>query len=133
MWLCAKSNVHNVVVLGQDYPAGRQSIVDATQSIFDNCGKKVTYVYAPLAPTDYTPYVQQVIADKPDFVLAQASPAPSVLMYQAFQQAGWPADKIINGSQVEDYTDDLGPAGTAMDGTYIGDSFLAAGDTSNPR
>jgi branched-chain amino acid transport system substrate-binding protein len=132
-WLCTRSDVHHVVVLGQDYPAGRQTIQDATQSVYAGCGKQVDYVFAPLAPADFTPYIQQVLALKPDFVQAQASPAPSVLMYKAFQQAGWPPTKLINGSQVSSYVDDLGPAGSAMEGTYIAESWHSWGDSSNPE
>jgi ABC-type branched-subunit amino acid transport system substrate-binding protein len=132
-WLCSRSDVHHVVFLGQDYPAGRQTAQDATQSVFAACGKQVDYVFAPLNPADFTPYVQQVLADKPDFVIAQASVGPLVNLLKTFQQAAWPASKVLIGDSIMNYADGLGPAGSAAEGVYIGSQWKTWGDSSDPE
>jgi ABC-type branched-subunit amino acid transport system substrate-binding protein len=115
-WLCERDDVQKVVMLGQDIPQQRREEPEATKPIIEGCGKEIEYVFVPVDATDFTPYVNQVLKHDPDFVITQQSPGPTALMYKAFQQAGFPAEKTSSVGSSCIYEEVLKPLGAAMEG-----------------
>jgi ABC-type branched-subunit amino acid transport system substrate-binding protein len=130
-YLCTRSDVHNVVMLGLDSPQQRHDEPAAVQPILQGCGKSVDFIFAPAGGVDYTPYVQQALSKKPDFIITNSSDAGEIGMFKALSQQGWPASKASSVSC--GYNAVLQPAGSTMDGVICTDSFKSWDDTKDPE
>jgi branched-chain amino acid transport system substrate-binding protein len=132
-WLCEKDDVEKIVMLGQDIPQQRRDEQAATKPIISACGKEISFVFVPIDATDFTPYVNEVVEQDPDFVITQQSPAPTAQMYKAFQQAGYPPDKTSAVGSSCGFEQVLELAGPAMEGTYCLEGFKSWSDESDPE
>jgi branched-chain amino acid transport system substrate-binding protein len=132
-WLCEQDDVQNVVLLGQDIPQQRRDTQLATKPILGGCGKQIEYIYAPIDATDFTPYVNDVVDDEPDFVMTTLSPAPTAQMYKALEQAGYPADQTSARDSSCGFEDTLELAGPAMEGTICVGGFKPWSDENDPE
>jgi ABC-type branched-subunit amino acid transport system substrate-binding protein len=131
-WLCSQSAVHTVATLGADVPAEHQ-VIPSAEKVLNQCGKRTVFIYFPATATDYAPYIAKVLAQHPDFVQIQAPSSTSgVEIFQAFQQAGYPADKLSAASSAFDY-ETLKSAGPAVNGAYSTSEFRSWGETRDPE
>jgi ABC-type branched-subunit amino acid transport system substrate-binding protein len=81
---------------------------------------------------DPTPSVARAVGLKPDVVFTAAAGSAAVAVYRAFQQQGWPADKIVNtGATVDEETFFSKVDQAAIDGSYYSYEFETYDDTSN--
>jgi ABC-type branched-subunit amino acid transport system substrate-binding protein len=132
-FVCTLKNVKKTVLFGQDQPEQRRDSTAAIQPVVEGCGKTFDAVYSPVVPTDYTPYVQQALSKKPDFVFLSQSAAQTASIAKLFKQNGFPADHLIVLDSSASYQTTLKLAGDAMDGTYQCSGWKPWDDTSDPE
>ncbi len=83
---------------------------------------------------DPTPSVARVVGLKPDVVFTAAAGSAAVAVYRAFQQQGFPPDKIVNtGATVDQETFFSKVDQAAVEGSYYSYEFETYDDTSNPE
>ncbi len=132
-YLCGRADVKKVVVFVPDLPSMHALTTPSAGPILQKCGKPVSsYIYYPLTATDLTPYVQQVVNDKPDFVLFSGIGGQVVEVFKAFQQAGFPASKVIGPDTDFVYQTILKQAGNTMNGAYSENVHASWSDASDP-
>jgi ABC-type branched-subunit amino acid transport system substrate-binding protein len=131
-YLCGRADVKNVVAFVPDLPSMHAITEPSAGPILAKCGKSISYIYYPLTATDVTPYVQQLVNAKPDFVLFSGIGGQVVQVFKAFQQAGFPASKVIAPDTDFVYQTILKQAGNTMDGAYSENVHASWSDTSNP-
>lgn len=133
-YLCSWSDVQKVVTFVLDLPTQRRDVPTAVEPVLDECGKEVEFVHFPLTATDLTPYVAEVLDHDPDFVITfPLSGAQVVQMFKAFQQSGFPADRISVPSSALNYETAMEPAGAAMEGAWSTLEFTNWDDESDPE
>jgi len=132
-WLCTKPEVKVVVNQLLDLPQMRKNYPAVTSGILEGCGKKVYYVYPPLTSADYTPYLNEILSHKPDFVMAFALNGPqAVQIFKGFQQNNFPADQMFTVSSAFAIKTGIGLAGDAAEGVYGVLPTASPDDTTNP-
>lgn len=79
----------NFIILAADYEFGRTSAAGA-EAIYSANGINFVQetIYAPLDTTDFTPYIQQVLASGADVLLPIWAGDSSVTLYQQFEELG---------------------------------------------
>jgi ABC-type branched-subunit amino acid transport system substrate-binding protein len=132
-FVCTMKNVHRTVLFGQDQPEQRRDSTAAIQPVVQGCGKTFDAVYSPVVPTDYTPYVQQALSKKPDFVFLSQSAPQTASIAKLFQQNGFSADRLIVLDSSSSWKTTLALAGSAMNGTYICSGWKPWDDTEDPE
>ena len=76
----------------------------------------------------------RVVGLKPDVVFTAAAGSAAVAVYRAFQQQGFPADKIVNtGATVDEETFFSKIDKPAVEGSFYSYEFETYDDTSNPE
>jgi ABC-type branched-subunit amino acid transport system substrate-binding protein len=131
-WICTQPDIKTVGNQLLDLPQVRIYSVPV-KKVLEGCGKKVNFVYLSLTATDYTPTLNEVLSKKPDFVMAFGLSGPqTVQIFKAYEQAGFPADKMFAMSSSLDYDTMLKPAGAAMNGAYFVLPYANMEDTANP-
>jgi branched-chain amino acid transport system substrate-binding protein len=131
-YLCTRADVKKVAIVFPDFPLYHSVTYPKAQTILKGCGKQSTAVYYPLTAVDVTPFVQQVVSYKPDFVNFQGIGAQAVQFFKTFGQNGIPASHIA--APDTDYTYQLiSQAGGAMEGGYAAAQFGPWGLTSDPQ
>jgi branched-chain amino acid transport system substrate-binding protein len=130
-WLCSNPAVHKVSVVSPDFPLYHTVTQPHIQQIAEACGKTTSGVFYPLTAVDVTPFVQQTVSQKPDFVIFQGIGAQAVQFFKTYGQNGIPADHII--APDTDFSGDLiAQAGGAMEGGYIAAQFGPWGAANDP-
>ena len=132
-YACTLSNVKKVVLIGQDQAEQRVDSTNAIQPVLKACGKDFGAVYSPVTPTDYTPYVQQALSQKPDFIMLSQSAAQTASILQLLAQNGWPASKVIVLDSSCNPSTTLNLAGSAAEGLLCGFAWKPWDDISIPR
>lgn len=78
----------NYIALAQDYVFGHDQVA-AWKSKLDKLGANdLEDVYFPLTTTDFTPYIQRVLAKNPQWVFLACAGAQCVALAKALDQAG---------------------------------------------
>jgi branched-chain amino acid transport system substrate-binding protein len=132
-YLCTRKDIHSVYAIHTATPSLHENFRLAFL-ILQGCGKQIAGEIAyPVAAADVTPYVTQVAAAHPDFVMFAGSGAQVVLFFKGFQQNGIPASKISAPDTDFVYQGILSSAGSAMDGAYAINQFKSFGLTSDPE
>ena len=121
------------VTLADDNAQGQVN-VDLMQAQADkNPGFKLDVVRLKIG-ADPTPSVARVVGLNPDVVFTAAAGSAAVAVYRAFQQQGFPAEKIVNtGATVDEETFFSKIDKSAIEGSYYSYEFETYDDTSNPQ
>ncbi len=130
-YLCSRKDIKKVVSLFPDLPVYHSVVYPIGMAkTFAGCGKQSSIVYYPLTAVDPTPYVNQVVQEKPDFVNFTGIGGQAVQMFKSLQQNGIPPSKVA--STDVDFSDKLTKqAGSAMDGAYLENQFTPWGYTKD--
>jgi ABC-type branched-subunit amino acid transport system substrate-binding protein len=130
--LCDRSDVKTVAIQNLEIPQ-LHSYEPPVKKILNDCGKTIKYIYMPLTAADFTPYLNEILAAKPDFVMTFLLSGPqTVQVFKAFQAAGYPASKMFTMSSSLDYATMLKPAGGAMNGVTMFLPYANPVDPDNP-
>jgi len=124
-FFATKKGVKHIVMLADDNPQG-QVQVGIVRKEADRYGVKLDVVPLKIG-ADPTPSVARVVGFKPDLVITAAAGSAAVAVYRAFQQQGFPADKIVNTGAVVDHEAFFSKIdAAAIEGThfsYVWDSY----------
>ncbi|NUT54609.1 MAG: ABC transporter substrate-binding protein [Thermoleophilia bacterium] len=121
------------VTLADDNAQGQVNVDLMQAQAAKNPGFKLDVVRLKIG-ADPTPSVARVVGLKPDVVFTAAAGSAAVAVYRAFQQQGFPAEKIVNtGATVDEETFFSKIDQSAIEGSYYSYEFETYDDTSNPE
>ena len=119
------------VTLADDNAQGQVNVDLMEAQAAKNPGFKLDVVRLKIG-ADPTPSVARVVGLKPDVVFTAAAGSAAVAVYRAFQQQGFPAEKIVNtGATVDQETFFSKVDQAAVEGSYYSYEFETYDDTSN--
>lgn len=102
--------------LAPDYQWGKDS-AGAWEAIMKAQGATVTNVFAPQETTDFTPYFQQILAQKPEVLVVHWAGANGVRLFQqAGEQKVYQTVKVTGGIADMASMQQMGPAAAGMSG-----------------
>ena len=121
-YACTQKNIKSFVFLvpnlPQYDPSTAGSITNTVGPTLTACGKTVNTVEYPLTAVDPTPYVNQALGYKPDFIAFSGIGSQVVSFFQVFKTEGWPASKVSMPDT--DITPPItNAAGSLINGTVI--------------
>ena len=131
-WAAERGAKHGVT-LADDNAQGQVNVDLMEAQAAKNPGFKLDVVRLKIG-ADPTPSVARVVGLKPDVVFTAAAGSAAVAVYRAFQQQGFPADKIVNtGATVDEETFFSKVDKSAIEGSFYSYEFETYDDTSNPE
>jgi branched-chain amino acid transport system substrate-binding protein len=120
------------VTLADDNAQGQVNVDLMQAQAAKNPGFKLDVVRLKI-DADPTPSVARVVGLKPDVVFTAAAGSAAVAVYRAFQQQGFPADKIVNTGATVDQENFFSKVDqAAVEGSYYSYEFETYDDESNP-
>ena len=131
-WAAERGAKHGVT-LADDNAQGQVNVDLMQAQAAKNPGFKLDVVRLKIG-ADPTPSVARVVGLDPDVVFTAAAGSAAVAVYRAFQQQGFPADKIVNtGATVDEETFFSKVDKSAIEGSHYSYEFETYDDTSNPE
>jgi branched-chain amino acid transport system substrate-binding protein len=105
----------NYMALAQDYTFGHGQVAD-WKTFLDKVGANdMGDVYFPLTATDFTPYIQQILDKKPQWVFMACAGAQCVALAKALDASGvLDRTKVVTGLANVATLPAYGPAGTKL-------------------
>lgn len=90
---------NNFVILAADYEFGRSSAA-AAEAVYSAAGINFVQdtIYAPLETTDFTPYIQQILASGADVMIPIWAGDTSVTLYQQLEEFGVRDEMVVLGA-----------------------------------
>ncbi len=90
---------NNFVILAADYEFGRSS-AEGLEAIYSAIGINFVQdtIYAPLETTDFTPYIQQILASGADVMLPIWAGDTTVTLYQQLDEFGVRDEMVVLGA-----------------------------------
>jgi branched-chain amino acid transport system substrate-binding protein len=120
------------VLLADDNAQGQVNVDLMQAQAAKNPGFKLDVVKLKI-DADPTPSVARVVGYEPDVVFTSAAGTAAVAVYRAFQQQGFPAEKIVNtGAAVDEENFFSKVDQAAVEGSHYTYQFETYDDTSNP-
>lgn len=117
-YFATEKGVKSIVMLADDNPQG-QVQAEIVRKEAERYGVKLDVVPLKIG-ADPTPSVARVVGLKPDLVTMAAAGSAAVAVYRAFQQQGFPADKLVNTGAAVDHEAFFSKVdASAVEGTYF--------------
>ena len=118
-----------VVVFAQDYEFGQANVAAVKAVLGDAGGAEVVPVLSPVDTSDFTPFVRQVVDEKPDLVFAAWAGETTNAMWKTLEQQGvFDNTSVVTGLADQATFDDFGPAATEID--FLSHYFAGASKTA---
>jgi branched-chain amino acid transport system substrate-binding protein len=133
-WIMKNTSWRNVVVTGQDYKAGHDS-VDAFKAGFQDAGGKILKeVYPKMGTMDFAPYLSSIDVKGADAVMAWTTGTDAIRFVQQYQEFGLKKRLPLFGGQVVIADDPyLSSVGDAALGTIALSHYPPTLDTPRNR
>jgi branched-chain amino acid transport system substrate-binding protein len=105
----------NYVTLAQDYDFGHSQVNDWSGILKKNGAHDLEDIFFPLTATDFTPYIQDILSKKPNWVFMACAGTQCVALAKALDQAGvLDQTKVVTGLATVATLGGYGPAGTKL-------------------
>jgi ABC-type branched-subunit amino acid transport system substrate-binding protein len=128
---CSRPDIHKVGFLAVNVPSEISTFAGYLK-VLKACGKTATPVFYPETATDVTPYVQKIVAAKPDFVHCDCFPSQIVQIVQVLEGSGIPASKFVTSSSALTPSA-LSESAKVLNGVFTMAQFTPYQDTSDPQ
>jgi branched-chain amino acid transport system substrate-binding protein len=103
------------VTLAQDYDFGHSQVNDWSGILKKNGAHDLEDIFFPLTATDFTPYIQDILSKKPNWVFMACAGTQCVALAKALDQAGvLDQTKVVTGLATVATLGGYGPAGTKL-------------------
>jgi hypothetical protein len=130
-YVCSRSDIHHVGFLAVNVPSEISTFAGYLK-VLKACGKTATPVFYPETATDVTPYVQKIVALKPDFVHCDCFPSQTAQIVQVLEGSGIPADKFVT-SNAALTPQAIAQSSKVLNGILIMAQFTPYQNTSDPQ